>query len=53
MSRNAVIEATLDELLDDQVAKIMMKRDGVTAEDIRQLVTNMRLRLFEPMAADD
>jgi hypothetical protein len=53
MSQNAVVEATLEELLEDQVTKIMMERDGVTAEDIRRLVASMRLRLFEPMAADD
>jgi hypothetical protein len=57
MSQNAVIEATLEELLDDQVTKIMMNRDGVTANDIRLLFANMRHRLFEPslfepMAAD-
>jgi hypothetical protein len=49
----AVPEATLEDLLQDPVTHIMMNRDGVTAEDIRNLIETMRHRMFEPMAADD
>ena len=53
MNQNAISEATLEELLHDPVGQIMMDRDGVTVDDIRNLMENMRHRLFEPMAADD
>jgi hypothetical protein len=53
MNQNAMAEATLQDLLHDPVGQIMMSRDGVTVEEILNLMEDMRHRLFEPMAADD
>jgi hypothetical protein len=53
MSQNRIAEATLDELLGERIIKIMMDRDGVTEDEVRRLVTNMKHRLFRPMIADD
>jgi len=53
MNQSAMAEATLQDLLHDPVAQIMMDRDGVTVEEILNLMEDMRHRLFEPMAADD
>jgi hypothetical protein len=53
MNQNAMAEATLQDLLHDPVGQIMMDRDGVTVEEVLNLMEDMRHRLFEPMAADD
>ena len=53
MNQNSMAEATLQDLLHDPVGQIMMNRDGVTVEEILNLMEDMRHRLFEPMAADD
>jgi hypothetical protein len=37
-------EPALDELLDDPVMRIMLARDGLTAEDVRALVAALRRR---------
>jgi hypothetical protein len=53
MNQNAMAEATLQDLLHDPIGQIMMSRDGVTVEEVLNLMEDMRHRLFEPMAADD
>jgi len=53
MNQNSMAEATLADLLHDPVGQIMMNRDGVTVEEILNLMEDMRHRLFEPMAAAD
>ena len=53
MSQNRIAEATLEELLSERIIKFMMERDGVTEDDVRRLVTNMKHRLFRSMTADD
>jgi hypothetical protein len=53
MNQNAMAEATLQDLLHDPIGQIMMDRDGVTVEEVLNLMEDMRHRLFEPMAADD
>lgn len=35
-------ELTLDELLADPVVQLVMQRDGVTAEDVRQVIERAR-----------
>jgi hypothetical protein len=53
MNQSTMGEPTLLDLLHDPVGQMMMKRDGVTVEEILNLMEEMRHRLFEPMAADD
>ena len=53
MYQSTMAEPTLRDLLHDPVGQIMMRRDGVTEEEILNLMQEMRHRLFEPMAADD
>ncbi len=38
-------EPTLDELLLDPVAHAVMRRDGLTADDVRQVIQETRQRL--------
>lgn len=37
-------EATLDELMDDPIARALMERDGVEPEDLHRLMRKVRRR---------
>ena len=38
----SLVEATLDELLDDPIARALMDRDGVDRDELRRLLAEMR-----------
>ena len=48
--QEGLAEATLDELLDDPIARALMDRDGVDQEALRRLLDEMR-RLREASAS--
>jgi hypothetical protein len=38
----SLAEASLDELLDDPIARALMERDGVDSEELRRLLAEIR-----------
>jgi len=44
MSQERRREVTLEEALDDPIVQLLMKRDGVTADDVRAVVEQAKAR---------
>jgi hypothetical protein len=44
--RGAGIEPRLDEMLDDPVVQLVLRRDGLTAADVRRVVDGTRFRIM-------
>lgn len=44
-------EPTLDEVLEDPIVRLVMRRDGVARRDVRQLVEHVRERRDERFRA--
>ena len=45
MRGKAVAEPTLDELLEESIIRLVMAADGVSADDLRDLVDAIKLRV--------
>jgi hypothetical protein len=45
MSQEHRREVTLEEALNDPIVQLLMKRDGVTADDVRAVVEQAKARL--------
>ena len=45
MSQEHRREVTLEEALNDPIVQLLMKRDGVTADDVRTVVEQAKARL--------
>jgi hypothetical protein len=45
MRGKAVAEPTLDELLEEPIIRLVMAADGVSADDLRDLVDAIKLRV--------
>ncbi|MBB3810870.1 MULTISPECIES: hypothetical protein [Hyphomicrobiales] len=45
MSQEHRREVTLEEALNDPIVQLLMKRDGVTADDVRAVVEQVKARL--------
>lgn len=44
-------EATIEELLNDPIAELLRRRDGLTLEQVRDCIAGLRCRLATPVVA--
>jgi hypothetical protein len=50
-SAQKLVEPTLEELLEEPIVRLVMAVDGVRADEVRDMITELKVKLYEQKAA--